>query len=101
MLGLVDKCRHIFTGGFEMKTIVETTGGGLEGLLGERITVWCCNYIYAGVLEGVGDHDIKLNDASIVYETGPLTDSGFENSEELPSVWYVRTSAIESYGVMQ
>jgi len=84
-----------------MKTIVETTGDGLEGLLGERITVWCCNYIYAGVLEGVGDHDIKLNDAYVVYETGPLTDSGFENAEKLPSAWYIRTSAIESYGVMQ
>lgn len=34
-----------------MKTIVETTGGGLEGLLGERVAIWCMNYIYAGVLE--------------------------------------------------
>ena len=84
-----------------MKTIVETTGGGLEGLLGERITVWCCNYIYAGVLEGVGDTDIKLSDASVVYETGPLSKSGFANAEELPSAWYIRTSAIESYGVMK
>ena len=83
-----------------MKTIVETTGDGLGGLLGERITVWCCNYIYAGVLEGVSDTDIKLNDASVVHETGPLGEPGFANAEKLPSVWYIRTSSIESYGVM-
>jgi len=97
----LEKRKVALEGKLKMKTIVETTGGGLEGLLGERITVWCCNYIYAGVLEGVGDHDIKLTDASIVYETGPITDSGFENAEKLPSDWYVRTSAIESYGVMR
>lgn len=84
-----------------MKTIVETTGGGLEGLLGERVAVWCMNYIYAGVLEGVGDNDIKLSDACVVHETGPLGEDGFENAEPLPSDWYIRTSSIESYGVMK
>ena len=84
-----------------MKTIVETTGGGLEGLLGERVAIWCMNYIYAGVLEGVGDNDIKLSDAKVVYQTGPLEESGFSDAQPLPSDWYIRTAAIESYGVMQ
>jgi hypothetical protein len=85
-----------------MKTIVEVSEKeGLEGLLGGRIAVWCCNYIYSGILSGVSDSEIKLTDASVVYETGSLGEKQFKLSEKLPSDWYIRTSAIESYGVMQ
>jgi hypothetical protein len=85
----------------KMKKIVqEVSGEGLESLLGERITVWCECYIYAGVLAGVNEHDILLDDASIVYETGKLDESGFRDAQKLPCQWYVRTAKIESYGRM-
>jgi len=85
-----------------MKAIVEVNEKeGLEGLLGGKIAVWCCNYIYSGILIGVSDSEIKLTDASVVYETGPLGEEQFKLSEKLPSDWHVRKSAIESYGVMQ
>jgi hypothetical protein len=83
-----------------MKRIVESTdASGLEALLGEKVQVWCCNYFYAGVLSGINEHDIELTSAQVVYETGPLT-SKFKDAQNLPGgVWYVRMSAIESYGL--
>lgn len=82
-----------------MKTIIrETELEGLEALLGKIVCVWCLNYIYAGTLSGVNTTDIKLTEAKVVYETGELTASSFQDAQPLPGPWYVRTSAIESYG---
>lgn len=84
-----------------MKKLVEVTEEGLEGLLGERITVFCMNYIYAGKLIGVNGSCILLEDAAVVYETGPFTDEGFNDVQPLPDQWYVQTSAIESFGKLK
>jgi len=84
-----------------MKKIVEVSEEGSEGLIGERVAIWCECYIYAGTLVGVNTDDILLEDAEIVYETGPLRESGFKDSQKLPSDWYVRTAKIESYGRMK
>ena len=82
-----------------MKRIVEEVSGeGLEALMGENVTLWCMNYIYAGKLVGVNENDVLLENAKIVYETGALDAKKFENDQSLPGPWYVRTSAIESYG---
>jgi hypothetical protein len=69
-----------------------------QNLIGKPITVWCVNYIYAGILSSVNEHDIKLTDACVVYETGPLHEKGFKDSQRLPNDLYVRTASIESYG---
>lgn len=83
-------------------TVQEVEGEGLEALLGKNITIWCVCYIYAGKLVGVNTHDIILENAKIVYETGALTVSGFTDAQDLPSKeWRVRTAAIESYGEME
>ena len=83
-----------------MKTIVETTNDGIESLLGKTIQVWCCNYIYQGHLSGVSDTTLKLENASVVYETGPLKGPN-KTSEELPAVWFVQLTAVESFGEVQ
>lgn len=84
-----------------MKKIVEEVSGeGMEALMGERVALWCECYIYAGRLIGVNDDDVMLEDASVVYETGPLDEAGFKDAQALPSPWYVRTAKIESYGEM-
>jgi len=86
-----------------MRKIVEVQeieGEGLESLLGKHITVWCGCYIYAGKLTGVNKTCILLEDAKVVYDTGPLTESGFKNAQELPSQWYVQIASIESFGEM-
>ncbi len=82
-----------------MKKIVEQVEGeGLEALLGEKVALFCANYIYAGVLAGVNETCVLLSDPMIVYETGPLTDKQWKDAQALPSPWYVQTSAIESFG---
>jgi hypothetical protein len=80
----------------KLVNVEEVEGEGLVGLLGERVMVWCMNYIYTGTLKGVNAEDILLEDASVVYETGPLK-SASKDAQELPAPLYIRTSAIESY----
>lgn len=83
-----------------MKKLVqveEVEGEGLEGLLGERVTVWCLNYIYAGKLEGVNEKFIKLADASVVYETGVLTTKGYTDSQKTAHPVYIMLATIESF----
>jgi hypothetical protein len=82
-----------------MRRIVEEVSGeGLESLLGKQVAIWCLNYIYAGKLVGVNEQDVKLEDPKVVYETGPLNSNKWQDAQDLPSPWYVRTSSIESYG---
>lgn len=82
-----------------MKKIIEEFGGeGLQALRGERVALWCANYIYAGKLVSVNETDVLLDDAKVVYETGELCAKGWKDAQPLPGPWYVRTAAIESYG---
>lgn len=86
-----------------MKKLVkveEVDGEGLLALMGETITLFCLNYIYAGVLVGVNDTFIKLENAHIVYETGAFTDKKFKDAQKISKdVFYVTSSSIESYGI--
>ena len=85
-----------------MKKIVqEISGEGLEKLLGEKLTLFCLNYIYTGVLTGVNDTCVLLDDAAIVYETGSFTDRAWKDAQKLSGQWYVQISAIESFGVLK
>ena len=85
-----------------MKKIVEeVTGEGLQKLLGERVTLFCVNYIYTGKLFGINDTCVLLTDAAIVYETGSLNETTWKDAQKLPNDWYVSTSSIESFGVLK
>ncbi len=85
-----------------MKKIVQTDDNeGFESLLGERITLFCINYIYTGKLVGVDDSYLLLEEASIVYETGPLNDSKWKDAQSLPNAWRVQKGAVESWGVLK
>ncbi len=85
-----------------MKKIVqEVEGEGLTKLLGERVTLFCANYIYTGRLTGVNESCVLLTDAAIVYETGPFSDKKWKDAQNLPSEWYVQVSAIESFGKLK
>ena len=53
-----------------MKKLVEVSDEGLEGLIGERVTLLCVNYFYTGDLVGVNDTCVLLENPAIVYETG-------------------------------
>jgi hypothetical protein len=83
------------------KIIEESQAEGLEALLGERITVFCCRYIYTGKLIGVDEKCIKVTDCGIVYETGELTSNDWTDYQKLPHDWYVALSSIESFGILK
>ena len=82
-----------------MKKIVnDVAGEGLEKLLGERVTLFCANYIYTGVLTDVNESCVLLTQAAVVYETGPFGDKKWKDAQDLPDEWYVQIHAIESFG---
>ena len=85
-----------------MRRIVEDVSGeGLEKLIGERVTLFCMNYIYTGKLSGINATCVLLSDASIVYETGSLLDKKWKDAQPLPGDWYVQVTSIESFGVLK
>ena len=81
-----------------MKKIIEVECNGFDDLLGERIQVWCGNYIYAGKLSASNDTFIELEDAGVVYETGKLCDSGFSDFQKIATkIKRINRSWIESW----
>ena len=85
-----------------MKTVVQTIEVEKEGIaafLGEKITIYCFNYIYAGTMVGLNDSCLKLSakDAAIVYETGPLTAEKFKDAQLCGRDRYVMLHSIESF----
>lgn len=88
-----------------MKKLVkveEVDGEGLIALMGETVTLFCLNYIYAGTLIGVNDTFVKLDNAHVVYDTGAFSDSKFKDAQKLTNnIWYVSTSSIESFGLLK
>lgn len=85
----------------KLVNVAEVEGEGLVKLMGERVTLFCMNYIYTGKLVGVNDTCVLLEDAGIVYETGELTTKSWKDMQKLPSEWYVSISAIESFGLLK
>lgn len=84
-----------------MKKIVEETGEGLEKLLGERITLFCLNYIYTGKLAGVNATCVLLTEPAIVYETGEFTSKQWKDAQALPHDVYVMLACVEAFGVIK
>ncbi len=87
-----------------MKKLVkveEVSGEGLVGLMGQNVTLFCLNYIYAGLLVGVNDSFVKIEKAKVVYETGSFSDKSWKDAQLLPGDWYVKTDCIESFGILK
>lgn len=78
----------------------------LKKLIGQRVTIWCANYIYIGKLMAVDTDECRLTEASVIYETGDLKapttgEAPYRRDiQALPgSEWFIRLAAIESFGV--
>lgn len=78
-------------------TVTEVDGEGLVGLLGKRVLLLCANYFYSGVLAGVNTVDVLLEDAAIVYDTGPWANKDFADEQKVGGSMYVRVASIEAY----
>jgi hypothetical protein len=84
----------------QIVTVTEVAGEGLESLLGQDVLIFGLNYIYTGKLVGVNSTFVKIEGARLVYETGSFDNHGYTDAQKLPgSVWYLQTSAIESFGL--
>lgn len=83
----------------KLVTVQEVEGEGLLSLLGKKVLILCGSYFYSGVLAGVNSADILLEDAAIVYETGPWSSAKtFKDEQKIGGRdLYVRIAAIESY----
>ena len=82
-----------------MKKLIEVDNEGLEGLLGEQVTLLCMNYIYTGKLTGVNEKFVQLSSPQIVYETGEWSAKSWKDAQALPSdVLYICLSAVEAFG---
>jgi hypothetical protein len=83
-----------------MRKIIENVEGeGLEKFLGEKVLLMCGCYFYHGILKGINDTCVLLEDPSIVYETGSWGDKTYKDIQRLPAdSWYVRIETIESFG---
>lgn len=83
-----------------MRTLIEVQDDGLESFMGRKIILFCANYFYTGKLIGVSKTYCKLENPAIVYETGAFTDSKYKDEQPLgQNEWYVRLSAVESFGL--
>lgn len=69
---------------------------GVEKYLGKRVTLFGVVYIYTGKLTAIDKTWAKLEEAAIVYETGPLMDKEWKDAQRLPHPVMVRLSSIES-----
>ena len=83
------------------KLVEEVQGKGLVKLLGERVTLFCANYIYTGKLIGINDDCVLLSDCGIVYETGKFTDSRWKDYQAFNNDFYVMKQSIESFGIVK
>lgn len=84
----------------QAKQIVDVPNEGLVALLESDVVIYCANYIYTGLLVGVNDTCIKLENPAIVYETGAF-DKGYnwKDAQRMPVKYhYVMLEAIESFG---
>ena len=83
-----------------LREVSEEPKEGLLALLGEKIVLFCANYIYTGKLVGVNDSCVKLEGAMIVYVTGDFKAKSWSDAQALPTaIWYVARPLIESFGV--
>lgn len=85
----------------KLVSVAEVEGEGLMALLGERVTFFCGVYIYTGKLVGVNDNCVKIESASIVYETGRFTDKDWKDAQPLPNPVYVMLRNVESFMVLK
>ena len=87
-----------------MKKLVQVTkveGEWLVGLTGQKVTLFCLNYIYTGTLVGVNETCVKLDDPAIVYETGPFNEKNWKDAQKLPYSLYVMLATVESFGIVK
>ena len=82
-----------------MRRIIETDEtSGFEAMLGKSIMLLCGNYHYTGILAGVNEDHLELNEPQLVYDTGEWSAKEWANAQPLKSPWRVMIQSVESWG---
>lgn len=83
----------------KLVNVQEVEGEGLVKLMGEKVILFCMNYIYHGDLIGVNDTCVLLGNPSIIYSTGDFKDKGYSDIQSLcVDEHFIQIAAIESFG---
>ena len=85
----------------KLVSVQEVENEGFMALIGQRVTIFCMNYIYTGDLVGVNDTCVLLDNPAIVYETGAFSAENWKDAQKLPNSLYIQMGAIESFGVIK
>jgi hypothetical protein len=80
-----------------VKKVVKIAEPDLKSLLGQRVMVLCLNYFYVGKLASLGRTCARLEDASIVYETGEWGAPSWKDAQAVRRPLYVRLGCIEAF----
>ena len=103
MLMVTVRVTIIHNKGENMKKVIEESEGtAIEEMLGEKITFYCCRYIYTGILKSIDDFSFRLEGARIVYDTGKFGEPDWKDVEAFPKkVWNVTRQSVESFGELK
>ena len=82
-----------------MKVFVkEDTQEGFASLMGKNVEIQTGIYIYAGMLVGVNDSCIKLDNAHTVFETGEFKSKKYKDAQPRSNpVLYIQTANILAF----
>lgn len=78
--------------------VVEVENEGFISLLGQQVEIRCNVYIYTGKLVGVNDTCVKLDNAAIVYDTGPHDAKTYTDAQKIGDGQYIQLGLVESFG---
>ena len=66
----------------------------------QKFTFICTNYIYSGQIENISKDTVVSKNAQIIFETGPINQKGWRNSEDFPHLLFIARQSIESYFIL-
>ena len=86
----------------KLKEVIEVEDAGLIELMGKRVTFFCLNYIYVGILTGVNDTCVEIKDPAIVYSTGDFNNASYSDEQSLNvEKFFISMNCIESFGELK
>lgn len=71
-------------------------------LLNKKVTLFCMNYIYTGILIAVNESTVLLKDPAIVFSTGDFSLPTYLDVQSMyTDEFYIQISSIESFGLLK
>jgi hypothetical protein len=78
--------------------VEEVENEGFATFFDKPILLFCANYFYAGTLVGINDDFVKLENATIVYETGAFNTDSYKDAQFVPGkTVYVMKRLVEAF----